>query len=193
MESYVSILYYRNWMTLCLNPNDDRDCQIMSFKPYWASCVWISCVFLLLVYVRMAPHGFSGSESITIISYFDAHECSRRWLGLPGWASAFWGYIMSFWALFWRGHQNCLWHMVVQLVGVFQPLGLDSTISVKNAGSLVGVILEHKIWKLVCSLPPRCQARLLPFQWTDWGKTAMSYHSCLSPFYICSSFLNGEQ
>lgn len=68
-------------------------------------------------------HGFSGSESITIISYFDAQNVPDLVTGSSFRLASvlFWGYIMSFlehffFFFFGRGHQNpFLWHKVVQL------------------------------------------------------------------------------
>ena len=65
-------------------------------------------------------HGFSGSESITIISYFDAQNVPDLVTGSSfSLASVlFWGYIMSFLEHFFflRGHQNpFLRRKVVQL------------------------------------------------------------------------------
>ena len=141
-------------------------------------------------------HGFSGSESITIITYFDAQNVPDLVTGSSfGLASVlFWDiscHSLSTFFFFGEGTRihsyGTRWS---SLPWTLSALGLDSTISVKNPGSLVRVILEHKIWKLGVLLATEVSWLVTAFSVDRLGEMAMSSCSCLSPFYICSSFLS---
>lgn len=119
------------------------------------------------------------------------------WLGAPsGWLLCSFGiYHVILWAPFFfffgegtRIHSyGTRWS---SLPWTLSALGLDSTISVKNPGSLVRVILEHEIWKLGVLLATEVSWLVTAFSVDRLGEMAMSSCSCLSPFYICSSFLS---
>lgn len=142
-------------------------------------------------------HGFSGSESITIITYFDAQNVPDLVTGSSfGLASVlFWDIschsLSTFFFFFGEGTRihsyGTSWS---SLPWTLSALGLDSTISVKNPGSLVRVILEHEIWKLGVLLATEVSWLVTAFSVDRLGEMAMSSCSCLSPFYICSSFLS---
>ena len=195
VESYMSILCLTETGWLLLDSNDDRDCQIMSFKLYWASCAHFLCLPFFLVYVPMDP----WIQWVRVHYYyflFWCSECSRfgDWELLQFGLCALLGIyhvILGALFFFWEGTRirsyGARWS---SLSWTLSALGLDSTISVKNPGSLVGVILEHKIWKLGVLIATKVSWRVTAFSVDRLGETAMSYHSCLSPFYIGSSFLS---
>lgn len=123
-------------------------------------------------------------------------ECSRfgDWELLRVGFCALLGYIMSFFEhLFFFGEGTRIHSYGTRwssLPWTLSALGLDSTISVKNPGSLVRVILEHEIWKLGVLLATEVSWLVTAFSVDRLGEMAMSSCSCLSPFYICSSFLS---
>lgn len=124
-------------------------------------------------------------------------ECSRfgDWELLRVGFCALLGYIMSFFEhLFFFFGEGTRIHSYgtrwSSLPWTLSALGLDSTISVKNPGSLVRVILEHEIWKLGVLLATEVSWLVTAFSVDRLGEMAMSSCSCLSPFYICSSFLS---
>ena len=126
-------------------------------------------------------HGFSGSESITISTYFDAQnvpDLVGDWELLQvGLCAFFWIYHVILWAHYYynyfgegtRIHSNgTRWS---SLTWTLSALGLDWTLSLKNPGSLVGVILGPKIWKLGVLISTKLSWLVTVFSVDRWGNS----------------------